>query len=128
MAKFVDLTKTVVITDGGVTIVDRDLTHAREVDEIVQLTLRIDNGQEKFLCVTGAEGAEVSPMSLGLSKIRGFAIELDQTVEIREDGANPGLQRGPGIYDADNTTLDSIKIVNGGTLPVSVKCFIWGDR
>ena len=128
MAKFVDLTKNVVITDGGVTIIDRQLTHTREVDEVTEGTIRINAGQEKFICVAGVEGTEVSPMALGLTKIRGFVMELDQTVEIREDGANPGIQRGPGIYDADNTTLDSIKIVNGGALSANVKFIIWGDR
>jgi len=128
MAKFVDLTKNVIITDGGVTIVDRQLTHTREVEEVTEGTLRVSAGQEKFVCVAGTEGTEVSPMSLALTKIRGFTMEMDQTVEIREDGANPGVQHGPGIYATDNTSLDSIKIVNGGALPANVKFIIWGDR
>ena len=129
MAKFVDLTHNVTVTDGGVTAIDPGpLTHTREVDEVTQGTLRINAGQDKFICVAGVEGTEVSPTALGLVKIRGYLLGLDQPVEIREDGANPGVQRGPGFVVVDNTTLDSIKVVNGGALAANIKYIIWGDR
>jgi hypothetical protein len=128
MAKFLDLTTNVKITDGGETVVDRQLSHTMEVEEIVEGTIRIANGSEKFICVEGSEGAETSPLSLGLSAIRGYKFFSDVQVDIEEDAAAAAVARGPGAFGPDNCSLVSIKVANSSGLPANVKYIIWGDR
>jgi hypothetical protein len=128
MAKFLEATKNIVITDGGVTVVDRQLTFTMEVEELVEGTIRVLTGQDKFICVSGSEGAEISPMALGLSSIRGYTMESDVQVEVREDGAAEGPPRGPGVFGTDNTNITSIKVVNGSGLDANLKYLIWGNR
>jgi len=128
MAKFLEVTTNVKITDGGASIVDRQLTHTMEVEEIVEGTVRVQSGASKFICVEGEEGSEPSPLSLGLSRIRGYKFMSDVQVEILEDGALTGTKSGPGAFGPDNCTLDSIKISNASGLPANIKYIIWGDR
>ena len=122
------LTKNIVVTDAGTTIIDRQFDRTVTPDDVVEGTLRIPDGQSKYICAEGAEGAEVSPMVLSLTKIRGYLFNLDVQIDLELDGVSPGTQHGPGVAESDQTDLVSIKLVNESGLDANIKYIVWGNR
>jgi hypothetical protein len=130
MAKFLSLTVQTKITDGGVTVVDRSFAVAdREIEEKIEATIRIPSGGSKFIAVEGTDiTGKTDPMVLGLSQIRGFALESDVQVEFKIDGAAAGVPFGPGAVAMDNATISTLEIENANGLPANIKLIVWGDR
>lgn len=128
MAVTIELTKNITVTDSGETVLDRQYTRTVQADDIVEGTLRVNDGSERYICVAGSEGVEVSPMVMPWTAIRGFVLNLDVQVELRLDGAETGELYGPGVVSSDQASLTSLKIVNGSGLDANIKYQIWGNR
>ena len=128
MAVTIELTKNITVTDGGETVLDRQFTRTITADDVVEGTLRINNGSERFICIPGSEGVETNPMVMPWSAIRGCLLNLDVPVEVRESGAEVGEQHGPGVFGSDTTDMTALKIVNASGLEANIKYILWGNR
>lgn len=129
MAQMITVTKNVKITDGGSTVVDQEFSNEQEIQEYSRSTATVQGGDSSIFCVKGTDLVGLSdPMVLPLTKIRGYAIDTDMALGVKEDGAAVAVPSGPGQGGKDNTSLDTIEFENNGGLPAHIKFIIWGDR
>jgi len=129
MSKFVTITKTIEVTDGGTTVVDMQSDYTIETMEFSWSSANIPVSGSLTFCVKGTDVAGITdPMVLPLTNIRGFHIEADAQIDIKEDGAAASVQAGPGSLGKDNCMLSTLEVGNGSGVPVNIKYVVWGDR
>jgi hypothetical protein len=137
MATIVTVETSINITEGGNTIVDRTFNAEYEVDDKVEGSYWLDNTTQKVtICVkgtnlgTGGPGNTpiLDPMVIGLSSIRGLALENDINVELRFDSQDDVIKVAEGNFSLAQCDLNIIEITRDDTRTGSVKFVIWGDR
>lgn len=128
MAKSIEVTINITGTDTGETMFERQHQLTGEVGDVVSGTVRILAGASKRICIAGEENAAASPISLDLTQIRGFVLDLDGQVEMRFDAADAGSLVGPGQVSINKTILNGLTLVNDGAALVNAKYYVWGDQ
>ena len=128
MAKQINVTVNVEATDAGETMFERQHEQAGEVGDIISGTARVLAGASKRICVAGEENAAAAPISLDLTKIRGFILDLDVEFELRIDLATEGQLVGPGQVAVSRTAVDGFALVNNGSAQGNVRYYVWGDQ
>lgn len=137
MAVQVTYTVNIQIVQGGVTLVDRELTEAGQFDAKFEGTYWLDDVTDKVtLCVKGTDlvaggpsgGGITDPMVVGLTKIRGFAIQTDLDVELRFNSADDVLSVPRGSGGFSKAVADIVEIAKAGADSGEVRFILWGDR
>lgn len=137
MATMVTIETNVVITQNGVTVVDRTFTQEYETQEKVEFSVFLDPANpSQTVCVRGTDlaaggpggAAIVDPMVLGLSSIHGFSLQNDINVELRFDSADDVLKVAEGEVTIGRMAANVIQIVRDDTRTGQVKMIAWGNR
>jgi hypothetical protein len=137
MASFVKVTVLTEITENGVTTVDREFIHEYEVSGKVEGSYWLDAVTPQVtLCVKGTDlatggpgGAAITdPMVVGLSKIRGFALDSDINLNLRFDSAAEAVDVAEGNAAFAQTDISILEIAANDTRSGEVRFVVWGDR
>lgn len=128
MAQLLTLTPTLTITDGGVTVVEREPSEQVEVEDFTEITFRVANAGTKLVCIEGSEGAEASPISLTLAQITALFLDLDVQVQVTFEGADTAIPIGPGLFAMNKTNLSTILFTNSSGSVANIKAVVAGER
>lgn len=132
MAITVSAASAIKIVDGGVTVVDREFIYEYEITGKVEGDYWLDASAADFtLCVKGtnvAEPAIVDPFVVGLSTIRGLAVQSEINLEITVDGAAAPIKVAEGNFMIAQADMQTVKITRDDTRTGMVNFIVWGDR
>jgi hypothetical protein len=130
MAKFLTLTATALITDGGVEAVNREFELATlDIDDYISLSLKIAASGSKFLAVEGTNiGGKTDPIVFSLIKIHGVVILSNQQLGIKVDGADAAISIGANYPLVLPAISDTIEIENEAAAQADIKLIVWGDK
>lgn len=131
MATTITVTSGVKIVDGGVTVVDREFVSEYEITGKVEGDYWLDAQSSSFtLCVKGTNVATpviVDPFVVGLSTIRGIALQSEINLELVIDGGDP-VKMAEGNMCIAQAEIQTLKISKDDTRTGSVAFVVWGDR
>ena len=132
MAITVEVASTIKIVDGGATVVDREFISSYEITGKVEGDYWLDASSSSFtLCVKGTNvttPAIVDPFVVGLSTIRGIALQSEINLELVIDGAATPIQMAEGNMAIAQAEMQTIKISKDDTRTGNVQFIVWGDR
>lgn len=137
MASFVKMSTSVIVTEGGVTTVDREFIKEFEITGKIEGSYWLDPTVPSVtLCVRGTDLATggpggvpiTDPMVLGLSNIRGFVIENDINVEARLNSAADVQAVAQGHFGNADGEVSIIEITRDDTRSGEIRYIMWGDR
>ena len=128
MAQILTVTPTVEIVDGGITVVDKAPVQSVEIEDFVETTLRISNGNDKTVACAGSEGVAVSPMAIDLAEFTGLLIETDAPLQITIEAASVPLAVGPGFLLISRGSFTTVLLANASGQAASVKLILFGNR
>jgi hypothetical protein len=132
MATLLTASTAIKIVDGGVTVVDREFIYEYEITGKVEGDYWLDPQSASFtLCVKGtniATPAIVDPFVVGLSTIRGIAIQSEINLEIAVDGAVEPIKMAEGNMMMAQAEMQTVKISRDDTRSGQVQFIVWGDR
>ena len=128
MAKQITVTVNLEGVDAGETMFERQYELARETGDVATGTARVVAGASKRFCIAGEENAAAAPISLDLTKIRGYVLDLDSEFELRIDTELAGHLVGPGQVAVSRTAIDGFTLLNNGAAQGSVRYCVWGDQ
>lgn len=131
MAITVSVATAIKIVDGGATVVDREFISEYEITGKVEGDYWLDASSSSFtLCVKGtniATPAIVDPFVVGLSTIRGIAIQSEINLELVVDGGDP-IKMAEGNMSIAQAEMMTVKISKDDTRTGNVQFIVWGDR
>ncbi len=132
MATTITVTSGVKIVDGGVTVVDREFVSEYEITGKVEGDYWLDAQSSSFtLCVKGTNVATpviVDPFVVGLTTIRGIAIQSEINLELSIDGAVAPINVAEGNFMIAQADMQTIKISRDDTRTGMVNFIVRGDR
>ncbi|MCL4301111.1 MAG: hypothetical protein KJ077_35590 [Anaerolineae bacterium] len=132
MATTISVSSAIKIVDGGVTVVDREFTTEYEITGKVEGDYWLDASASSFtLCIKGTNVATpviVDPFVVGLTTIRGIAIQSEINLELVIDGAATPIKMAEGNMCIAQAEMQTIKISKDDTRTGSVAFVVWGDR
>lgn len=132
MATQLTASSSIKIVDGGVTTVDREFVYEYEITGKVEGDYWLDLAAGEFtLCVKGTNVATpviVDPFVVGLSTIRGLAIQSEINLEISINGATEPIKMAEGNFMIAQAEMQTVQISRDDTRAGSVQFVVWGDR
>jgi hypothetical protein len=132
MATTVTASSAIKIMDGGVTTVDREFIYEYEITGKVEGDYWLDAQAAEFtLCVKGtniSSPAIVDPFVVGLSTIRGLAIQSEINLGLSINGAATPIDIAEGNFMIAQAEMQTVKISRDDTRAGKVEFVVWGDR
>ena len=132
MATTISASAAVKIVDGGVAVVDREFIYEYEITGKVEGDYWLDAVASEFtLCVKGTNVASpviVDPFVVGLSTIRGLAIQSEINLGISINGAAAPIDIAEGNFIIAQAEIQTIKVSRDDTRAGKVEFVVWGDR
>lgn len=132
MAITVSASSNIKIVDGGVTVVDREFIYEYEITGKVEGDYWLDTSAAEFtLCVKGTNIATpliVDPFVVGLSTIRGIAIQSEINLLLTVDAAATPIKVAEGNFMIAQADMQTVKISRDDTRTGQVNFIVWGDR